>query len=237
MKPDAGRESRRPATIGGMESVRTVVDDRYRLEDVIGRGGMSTVYRATDRSLGRTVAIKVLSPALADDGPVWVARFEREARAAGHLDPFRRGDVYDTGVEDGMRVIVMECIAGRSLATIRAPLVSPRPPSGFRHEEGLDSADWLMRQKGTTAGAGCRNPWLRGAAPLASSVISPRDRLSEQAPTLSCGKRDAKVAARSSGLQPDGRLGAECAWRRTYAPVALGGDHPAAVAGTAGRTV
>ncbi len=86
MKPDAGRESRRPATIGGMESVRTVVDDRYRLEDVIGRGGMSTlVYRATDRVLGRTVAIKVLSPALADDGPVWVARFEREARAAATL--------------------------------------------------------------------------------------------------------------------------------------------------------
>ena len=65
---------------------------------------------------------------------------------------------------------------------------------------------------------------VRGAAPLASCVISPPDRLSEQAPTLSCGKRDAKVAACSSGLQPDGRRGAECAWRRTYAPVALGGE-------------
>ena len=69
-----------------------MVDDRYRLEDVIGRGGMSTVYRATDRVLGRTVAIKVLSPALADDGPVWVGAIRARGAGCGHLDPFRRGD-------------------------------------------------------------------------------------------------------------------------------------------------
>jgi eukaryotic-like serine/threonine-protein kinase len=66
---------------------------RYRLEEVIGRGGMSTVYRATDDVLGRTVAVKVLLAGLADEDPAYIARFQREARAAApgdHPTPPRR---------------------------------------------------------------------------------------------------------------------------------------------------
>jgi eukaryotic-like serine/threonine-protein kinase len=102
----------------GMETVRTTLAGRYRLAEVIGRGGMSTVYRATDAVLGRTVAVKVLSAALAEDDPVWVTRFQREARAAASLTHPGVATVYDTGVEDGMRFIVMEFVRGRSLATI-----------------------------------------------------------------------------------------------------------------------
>jgi eukaryotic-like serine/threonine-protein kinase len=111
--------------MSSMDGLRTMLAERYELDEVIGRGGMSTVYRATDSVLGRTVAVKVLSPALAEGDPVWVARFQREARAAASLNHPGVATVYDTGVEDGTRFIVMECVPGKSLATIlhdEAPL-------------------------------------------------------------------------------------------------------------------
>ncbi len=93
----------------------TLLGGRYRLDEVIGRGGMSTVYRATDQVLGRTVAVKVLLAALAEQDPSYAARFEREARAAAALDDPTVVTVYDTGVDDDRHYIVMEYIAGRSL--------------------------------------------------------------------------------------------------------------------------
>ena len=96
-----------------------ILAGRYRLEDVIGRGGMSTVYRATDDVLGRTVAVKVLLPVLAEQDPTYVTRFEREARAAAALASAAVVTVYDTGVdEDGGPYIVMEYVRGQSLAEI-----------------------------------------------------------------------------------------------------------------------
>src|SRR5437588_498588 len=91
---------------------------RYRLEEVIGRGGMSTVYRATDAVLGRTVAVKVLLAGLADEDPAYIARFQREARAAAALHSRAVVAVYDVGVDDDVRFIVMEHVKGRSLAAV-----------------------------------------------------------------------------------------------------------------------
>jgi serine/threonine protein kinase len=111
--------------MSSMDGLRTRLAGRYELDEVIGRGGMSTVYRATDAVLDRIVAVKVLSAALAEGDPVWVARFKREARAAASLTHPGVATVYDTGVEDGTRFIVMECVPGNSLATIlhtEAPL-------------------------------------------------------------------------------------------------------------------
>lgn len=103
---------------------------RYRLEEVIGRGGMSTVYRATDQLLGRTVAVKVLLASLAEQDSSYAERFAREARAAAALASPSVVTVYDTGVdEQGERYIVMEYVAGRSLAELLAedqPLEIPR---------------------------------------------------------------------------------------------------------------
>jgi serine/threonine-protein kinase len=107
----------------------TTLAGRYRLEDVIGRGGMSTVYRATDRILQRTVAVKVMSAALAEDDPTHVARFEREARAAASLVHPGIVTVYDTGVDGDQRFIAMEFVDGESLAKViaqRAPLEPER---------------------------------------------------------------------------------------------------------------
>jgi serine/threonine-protein kinase len=90
---------------------------------------MGTVYRATDLTLERTVAVKVLAPALAEADPVHVKRFEREARAAASLAHPGIVAIFDTGVDDTTRFIVMEHVVGRSLAAIvrrQAPLAPVR---------------------------------------------------------------------------------------------------------------
>jgi serine/threonine-protein kinase len=100
-----------------MDAVRTLAG-RYELVEVIGRGGMGTVYRASDLVLRRPVAVKLLPGPLADQDPTSVARFEREARAAAALNNPAVVAVYDTGADETTRFIVMELISGDSLEAI-----------------------------------------------------------------------------------------------------------------------
>jgi serine/threonine protein kinase len=93
---------------------------RYRIEGVIGQGGMSTVYRATDTTLDREVAVKVLLPALAESDPTHITRFEREARAVAALRHPAVVKIYDTGRDGETRFIVMEYVTGRGLNELLA---------------------------------------------------------------------------------------------------------------------
>ncbi len=97
---------------------RRTLAERYALGAVIGRGGMGTVYRATDLVLDRVVAVKVLPAEIAEADPVSVARFEREARAPAALANAAIVTVFDAGVDEGSRFIVMEYLVGRSVETI-----------------------------------------------------------------------------------------------------------------------
>jgi serine/threonine protein kinase len=90
---------------------------RYETGDKLGSGGMSNVYKATDRILERTVAVKILAEHLSDDER-FVARFKREALAVARLIHPNIVQVYDTGVDDGRHYIVMEYVEGRSGAQI-----------------------------------------------------------------------------------------------------------------------
>jgi serine/threonine protein kinase len=94
-----------------------VISGRYQLGDRLGSGGMSTVYKAIDRVLERTVAVKVLAEHLSDDEK-FVARFRREALAVAKLIHPNVVQVYDTGVDDGRHYIVMEYVEGRSGAQL-----------------------------------------------------------------------------------------------------------------------
>jgi eukaryotic-like serine/threonine-protein kinase len=94
-----------------------LISERYELEDRLGSGGMSTVYRATDRVLERTVAVKVLAEHLSDDEK-FVARFRREALAVAKLIHPNIVQVYDTGVDAHRHYIVMEYVEGRSVAQL-----------------------------------------------------------------------------------------------------------------------
>src|SRR5215469_6874673 len=91
-----------------------VLGGRYVLGQMLGSGGMATVWRATDEVLDREVAVKVLSPQYAAD-LAYIARLEQEARRVAQLSHPRLATVFDCGVDDGTAYIVMELVAGRTL--------------------------------------------------------------------------------------------------------------------------
>jgi eukaryotic-like serine/threonine-protein kinase len=93
------------------------ISGRYELGDRLGSGGMSSVYRATDHVLERTVAVKILAEHLSDDEK-FIARFRREALAVAKLIHPNVVQVYDTGVDVGRHYIVMEYVEGRSGAQL-----------------------------------------------------------------------------------------------------------------------
>ena len=95
----------------------TLISDRYQLGERLGSGGMSSVYKATDRVLERTVAVKILAEHLSDDEK-FVARFRREALAVAKLIHPNVVQVYDTGVDHDRHYIVMEYVEGRSGAQL-----------------------------------------------------------------------------------------------------------------------
>jgi serine/threonine-protein kinase len=92
---------------------------RYELEELSGSGGMSRVYRARDRQLGRLVAIKVLHERYADD-PAYVDRFRREARAVARLSHPNIVTIIDRGEADGSQFIVFEHVDGENLKQLVA---------------------------------------------------------------------------------------------------------------------
>ncbi len=116
---------------------------RYETGERLGSGGMSNVYKATDRILERTVAVKILAEHLSDDER-FVARFRREALAVAKLIHPNIVQVYDTGVDEGRHYIVMEYVEGRSGAQIlqRQGPVEPEIAAeiGIQACAGLDYA-------------------------------------------------------------------------------------------------
>ena len=92
-----------------------VVADRYAVGELLGRGGMAEVYLATDRVLDRPVAFKILGGWLAGDA-TFVERFRREALAAARISHPNLVAVFDAGSEDDVHYIVMEFVAGETLA-------------------------------------------------------------------------------------------------------------------------
>ncbi|WP_354641291.1 protein kinase domain-containing protein [Kitasatospora camelliae] len=95
------------------------LNGRYELGEILGVGGMATVYRGVDRQLGRPVAVKVLNGGLADD-PRFAERFTLEAQHAAILVHPRIVTVFDSGVDQGFPYIVMELVHGRPLSHLIA---------------------------------------------------------------------------------------------------------------------
>ena len=89
----------------------------FRIERRIGRGGMGVVYRATDTQLGRTVALKILPPELAEDDG-FRKRFIRESRLASSIDHPNIVPIYRAGEHDGLLFIAMRYVEGSDLKSV-----------------------------------------------------------------------------------------------------------------------
>jgi serine/threonine-protein kinase len=106
-----------------------VLGGRYTLTERIAAGGMGDVWAATDRVLGRSVAIKIMRPNTTDEGN-FAARFRDEARHTAALSHPNIAAVYDYGEDDGTAYLVMELVPGVPLSTIIAE--GPMPPEQVR---------------------------------------------------------------------------------------------------------
>ena len=132
--------------------VGEVLADRYELEELVGTGGMSSVFRAHDRLLDRKVALKVLHEQYSSDGD-YVERFRREARSVASLSHPNIVTVIDRGEHEGRQFIVFEYVDGENLKR----LIERRGPApvatvlelgmqiahglSFAHQQGLVHRD------------------------------------------------------------------------------------------------
>ncbi|HZT85310.1 MAG TPA: protein kinase [Gaiellaceae bacterium] len=129
-----------------------LIADRYELEELVGTGGMSSVFRARDRQLDRRVAIKILHEHYAGD-PEYLERFRREARAVARLSHPNIVTVIDRGADGGRQYIVFEHIEGENLKELvlrtgRLPVrralelaLAVADGLSFAHEHGLVHRD------------------------------------------------------------------------------------------------
>jgi eukaryotic-like serine/threonine-protein kinase len=129
-----------------------LIADRYELEELVGSGGMSSVFRARDAQLDRRVAIKILHERYLDD-PEYVERFRREARAVARLSHPNIVTVIDRGDDAGRQYIVFEHVEGENLKELvertgRLPVrgalqlaLAVADGLAFAHEHGLVHRD------------------------------------------------------------------------------------------------
>ena len=109
--------TRRTMSRARLAEIGTILGGRYRLLELLGQGGMATIYRALDTQLGRDVAIKLLRPEYLRD-PDFSSRFRQEAQNAASLNHPNVVSVYDYGEDPSGPYIVMELVDGEDLATI-----------------------------------------------------------------------------------------------------------------------
>lgn len=127
-------------TVGSTTSdplIGTLIDGRYLVAAKIARGGMATVYRATDQRLGRDIALKVMHAHLAEDEG-FVRRFEREARSAARLSHPGVVGVHDQGRDGATVYLAMELVRGKTLRQVLREVGALTP------EEALDVAEQVL---------------------------------------------------------------------------------------------
>ncbi|KXK51810.1 MAG: protein kinase [Chloroflexi bacterium] len=121
-------------------STETVLNDRYVLISQQGSGGMAVIYRATDRLLGRTVAIKILRPSMTSN-PEFIEKFQLEARNIARLSHPNIVTVHDVGRSIGpkgeMHYMVMEFIEGSDLKHIIREANQANGDNGLTIEQAL----------------------------------------------------------------------------------------------------
>src|SRR3977135_4184354 len=178
---------------------------RYRIDERIAGGGMGDVWRGTDEVLGRTVAVKILLPALLEE-PGFAERFRGEARTMASIHPPGVVDVYDYGSDDSVAYLVMEYVEGDALSRTlsRVHRLTPTRTMALiaqaadalhaAHEKGIVHRDvkpgnLLVRPNGTLVltdfgiarSAAAAQLTAAGSVLGTASYISPEQAMGEQA--------------------------------------------------------
>ncbi|MDH5505910.1 MAG: protein kinase [Anaerolineae bacterium] len=112
------------------EKEKELLNQRYQLEELLGKGGMARVYRARDLMLERDVAVKILREDYSTD-PDFRERFRQEAKAAANLSHANIVTVHDFGLDENRLFIIMEHVPGKDLNSIIKEV------SRFKVEEGI----------------------------------------------------------------------------------------------------
>jgi len=145
------------ATSGQVESLmarlQRIVEGKYKLERLVGKGGMGAVFLAQDLTLDREVAIKVLPPDISQD-PHVIKRFQQEAKTAAKLDHTNIIPIYRVESEGGLNYFVMKYVAGVSLEDVLEQKKEPLAPDyiqrvvweaacalGHAHQRGIVHRD------------------------------------------------------------------------------------------------
>ena len=157
-----------------MAEIGQILGGRYRLIELLGQGGMATIYRATDTGLGRDVALKLLRPEYLRD-PDFSSRFRQEAQAAASLSHPNVVRVYDYGEDPSGPFIVMELVDGEDLATIlrRSGALPPRQAARIAagvaralaaaHAQGHHPPRREARQRPDRRATGGSRSWTSGS--------------------------------------------------------------------------
>jgi serine/threonine protein kinase len=161
-----------------------LAEGRYRVESTLGLGGMAVVYRAHDDMLDRQVAVKVLDQRVLAD-PELRARFVREAKLAARLTHPNIVAVFDTGEDDGLPYIVMECVPGGTLDA-----QGPLPP---------DQVEAILRQA-------CAGLAHAHAAGIVHRDVKPQNLLLREDGTLKISDFGIARAAHETAITQAGSL-------------------------------
>src|SRR4051812_27611480 len=220
-----------------MISPGVTLGGRYRLDERIAGGGMGDVWRGTDEVLGRTVAVKILLPALLDE-PGFAERFRGEARTMATINHPGVVDIYDYGSENGTAFLIMEYIEGDALSRTlsRVGRLTPARTMALvaqaadalhaAHEKGIVHRDvkpgnLLVRPNGTLVltDFGIARSDLVGQLTAAGSVLGTASYISPEQATGS-------VATPASDVYALGVVAYQClAGRRPFE-----GDNPLEIA-------
>lgn len=143
----------------------------YRVQKLLGRGGMGAVFLARDETAGRDVAVKVVHPQL-----LWYGkareRFEREIRALARISHRGAVRVFHFGDDAGVPFFVMEYVPGRSLAAILAAVAGRQPQQLTRADldRALAEAPGASGRAAAVASPAANEPWWRTAVTIAIQV-------------------------------------------------------------------
>jgi serine/threonine-protein kinase len=134
----------------------TILANRYEIQNVLGTGGMGSVYKARDMELDRLVALKVIRPEMARNAAI-VDRFKQELRLSHKVTHRNVVRLYDLSEDAGLRFVTMELVQGRDLRSILEAMLGGKM---LENAPVFTHFQWANFQLGQKSAFPASGPWL-----------------------------------------------------------------------------